>query len=227
MSRFKRIAKNIREEIAKVRQMSPKDALDHIWTYYKLPILGGIFVIIFIVSLLSAVLNPEETYLQNAYIRLYSIEESAPRALTEDFHEALELGPNDTVTTRAVYRSALEGSQEDIYSLQTVQLLIAAKELDLLFLDRTSLEEMANMDFYSDLEAILPAELWAEVKDRAVYLTDPDTGKEYAAALDVTDHPIIESCNFSSDSVLVSIASTTQRAEHCIKMLEYIFGWSE
>ncbi len=227
MSRFRKTAKNLREEIIKIKQMSLKDALEHIWTYYKLPILGGIFAIIFIVSLLSAVLNPEEIYLQNAYIKLYSIEESAPQALTEDFHAALGLGPNDIVTTRAVYRSVLEGSQGDIYSLQTIQLLIAAGELDLLFLDRTSLEEMDNMDFYGDLEAILPAELWAAVKDRAVYLTDPDTGAEYAAALDIANLPLLEGCNFSSDTVFISVASTTQRTEHCVKMLEYIFGWPE
>ncbi len=224
MSFSQRAKKSISRDWDTFRSLSVKDKLWYIWEYYKFPIAVTAFVLICLVSLLVGVFSPEKVYLNNGLINLtgYSKTETAP--LTTDFHAAHGLGKHDTVSASTFYLSFREDySQEHYMALQSLQVLVAVGDLDLLFLSKTDFLDMESMGIYCDLTSILPETLWLTVKDRAIYVQDPETGESIPAALDVTACPAIQRCEFITDSVVVCVSPTTQRPEHCAAMLAYLF----
>ncbi len=225
MSFFQKIKQDICNEITKIRKLPRGEKAWYIWEYYKIHICVLAFVIMFAGSMLSNILNPEKIYLQNASINLYDINQQEPEPLTTAFHDTMQLGEYDTVSIHPFYLTFDDmGAENDYYTVQKLQVMVAAKELDLLFTNKNSFEQMSLMGIYGNLEEMLPEDLWDSVKDSAIYLTDPDTGVDYAAALDITNSPVIKDCEFLSDTVFVCMSPTAPNIEHCIEMLEYIYS---
>jgi len=75
------------EEKKKLKDMTFKEKIDYIWTYYKLQIIIIAVVVIFIGSIINGILNPPTPYYSGvAFYELYlgdNFDENFERILTE------------------------------------------------------------------------------------------------------------------------------------------------
>ncbi len=212
-------------EVSKLKKMSTDDRKWYIWEYYKIPLVALAVALALLLSWIVQLLNPEEIYLHNAAINLLDETAAEPAALTSQFQEDLGLGRYETVSCFP-FTMALNGEyvENDQIMIQKLELMVGVGELDLLFMTEKDMMTLSGLSMYADLETVLPAELWEQAKDRAVYLTDPESGVRYAAGLDVSDCPIIQECEFYGDNVRVCITTGTPRLEHCLEMIRYILN---
>lgn len=211
-------------ELLKIRKMTPRDQAWYIWEYYKIHILTGILATALLSSLIGAILDPSEIYLQCALINLPTLSDTEPCPLTDGFHAARNLSDNDVVATDILYLSSDDiASQTTYQGMQKLYARSAANELDLMFLPKADCEALAVLGLFDNLEELLSSDLWNEIKEYAIYVTEPETGISYPAALDISTLPAVTECGFIADSVVLSIAPGTQHLENCIQMIQYLF----
>lgn len=224
MDLFSKLKQWFRMEWAKLSMLSPADRAWYIWEYYKIHIFTVIVVLGLLAGWLGAILDPTEIYLNTTLINLPTLSDTAPEPLTNGFHAAMNLSDRDAVTTDILYLSSDDVTSQITYQgMQKLYARSAANELDLLFMPKTDYEALAVLGLFDNLEELLPSDLWNEAKKYALYVTGPETGVSYPAALDVSTLPMIAECGFIADSAVLSIAPGTQHLENCIQMIQYLF----
>lgn len=125
--------KRIKEDLEKMKGMSFKEAVDHIFTYYGLAIAGIIFGLIFIISLASTVITNKRTVpvisfaVQNEMEYYYS--EDITSLLTEAFPDAT--GYHEPF--KCTFSGA--GDRNDVYAGIQLAAYIAAGDIDAILCD--------------------------------------------------------------------------------------------
>lgn len=134
--------KKLKEDLQKIKGMSFKEAVDHIFTYYGLAIAAIIFAIIFTISLVSSVIKNKLTVpviqvaVQNELEAYYGSD------LSELLHEAF---PDSTG-----YREPLKcpffgaGNQTDVYAGIQLTAYMAAGDIDAVICDRATVDYIST-----------------------------------------------------------------------------------
>lgn len=225
MSYYKKFIFILKSETAKLRNMTRADRLWYIWEYYKIHIAVILFVLVFSISMLYHLVCPDQVYLQNITVNLTTGNGIEPEPLSDDFREAMGLSQRDVIQSSPQYLTLeRETLAEDYQTFQVIQVLVAARELDILFMDGEALPELSRWIVYADLEEILPPDLWSTVKEHVIYIEDPESGRSFPAAIDISTNPVIEKCGYLSDTVVLSIAANAPHLEHSINVIRYLFG---
>ena len=143
--------------------------------------------------------------------------------IEKDFAEWMQFGKKELVVTETAFVSFGEKATEYSYAMMAkITALVMAHDLDVMIGDTTSTDHYASIGGFENLETILPPDVLALVQDRLYYAKD-ENGKEYACAIDLSGTEFAEVSNLSQDTPLLGLVAGSQRTDHSVALIRYIF----
>ena len=219
------------------RQMTPSKKLEHIWLYYKAPILLTILALGILVSGVHRAATKKEPVVYLAYLNV-SVGEDMEARLTEDYLTCRGLNPKraEVRLYRNLYLSDNPSASDHEYAYASRMKLLAtihSKQLDLVLMNREAYNLCSASGYLLDLSDILDSACLTAnqviLEDNAVeyYL---NAAQEYTAvtetvynALELTQLSAFQKAGFS-DSVYIGIIANTPRLPESQDYLDYLIS---
>ena len=219
------------------RQMTPAKKLEHIWLYYKAPILLTILALGILVSGVHRAATKKEPVVYLAYLNV-SVGEDMEARLTEDYLTCRGLNPKraEVRLYRNLYLSDNPSASDHEYAYASRMKLLAtihSKQLDLVLMNREAYNLCSASGYLLDLSDILDSACLTAnqviLEDNAVeyYL---NAAQEYTAvtetvynALELTQLSAFQKAGFS-DSVYIGIIANTPRLPESQDYLDYLIS---
>ena len=229
------------KKTAQFAAMSPRKKLEHIWLYYKIPILLGILAVAIAVSSIHRAVTEKETVLCAAFLNV-AVGSELEANLTEDYliSRSYDTDQQQILCHRDLYLSNNPSPENHEYAYTSGLKVIAtinAKELDLVLMNRESYDLCSGSGYLLDLtELISPedpqfspylTENLVILEDNAIEITLGEA-EEYTAvteeainALDVSQLPLFRQAGFS-DEVYLGIIANSPRLSECADYLAFL-----
>ena len=219
------------------RQMTPAKKLEHIWLYYKAPILLTILALGILVSGVHRAATKKEPVVYLAYLNV-SVGEDMEARLTEDYLTCRGLNPKraEVRLYRNLYLSDNPAASDHEYAYASRMKLLAtvnSRQLDLVLMNREAYNLCSASGYLLDLSDILDSACLTAnqviLEDNAVeyYL---NAAQEYTAvtetvynALELTQLSAFQKAGFS-DSVYIGIIANTPRLPESQDYLDYLIS---
>lgn len=215
-----------RAVIQTLKSMSWKERIVHIFTYYKWIFVAFLCLIIVIsisINAISRYLNPP-LYRGAVVGALYT--EQTEAYLTTQLQEALDGKDTDR---EAVLRqisflplddpNGVSTNQAAYYQLTT---LVSGQELEYVIMDEHAWSLLKDGYFFADLEALLDAEALAQLKPLLQWVSDTETGKENALAIDITDSDFAKTYLRSQGKLYLAFPGNTDNLSYTRPFLQYL-----
>lgn len=211
----------------KFEDLSTKEKIEHIWTYYKFWIIGAIAVIWLICYLIYKFIHPDPDTIMNAVLvnadYTEAVEENAfMRYLDENGYNREEetIAVNDGLW---INLEATMGKREDNYS-ETLAVLLMGGGIDVLAGPEDIFALVGESGAMEDVRTLLSSELAAKYQDRFFMVVSEDTGEEMPCAIWLeADNPLAQDGYYAGE-ILVGIPNTTRNKELAIDVLLYLLG---
>ncbi len=234
------------EHRAAFRQMTPAKKLDHIFTYYKIPIAVALFLLIFVGDMVYRQVTRKEPLVYLAITNI-SVGEELETALTEGFVAYTGAAPkkNEVPVYRQLYLSRDPGSENHQYAYASRLKLMAsiqAQELDLVLMNRESYDYLSQEGYLYDLPSVLPQDgalsrrLEPYLRENTVILEDNsieynlNEAETYEAVtaqavngVEVSSLPLFRDAGFS-DAVYLGVIGNSPCLPAVFSYLEYLLG---
>ena len=217
------------------RQLSRAKKLEHIWLYYKAPILLTILVLGILISGVYRAATKKEPVLYLACVNV-SIGEDLETRLTEDYLTYRGLNPkrNEMRLYRNLYLSEDPAASDHEYAYASRMKLLAtvnSRQLDLVLMNQEAYDLCSASGYLLDLSGIVGS---VYLTANQVVLEDNsieyslNEASEYNAvtqsvynALELTQLPAFQNAGFSG-SVYIGIVANTPRLAECQRYFEYL-----
>lgn len=204
MSEQNSINGEIREQNRKMKDMTLKGKLSHLWTYYKFHAAMIIVAVIIIAYLAHHFATYRETRLYAILVNAYVPEDTGTAALTEEFEEYSGIDRDKyQVYFDTSFNLSDKASYETGSTNEKLATLLYAKTPDVLIANTSVFEYYAQREYFADLEQLLPEEVLDEYKDY-LYYTDAATFIDETDInnLDSTDEAELFTINRNDDTVI-------------------------
>ena len=103
--------------------------------------------------------------------------------------------------------------------------MITSGELDYMLMDASSLTYAGNNGMVAPLDEFLSQEMIAKFEGKIVTLQVD--GKNYLAAIDISDLPFVKKHMGSTNKVYIGFPGNTSRSERNEAFLQYLMDWTE
>jgi len=228
--------RTIKSEFRKFKELGWKDGWRYFLDYYRNPLLVTLAIIILGISLAHSIIQNKRPYILQIYMCNNFVEDTSTLdTFCESFAAHLGRNLKDeqmmlTVSDQFDPASPSEDMTAIFYKLAA---MISSTELDIIGGDRVFIDYYSygeeNEVFFSDLEKILPEDLFAklEAEDRLYYSKYlDDDGKfvrDYVSSIDITGTRLVEDAKLWITPCYVGIPANTQRLDTAIEFLRWIF----
>lgn len=226
------VGNGIRDEIKEQRQnlknMTKKEKAAYIWEYYRLPIVGSLLAIIFVVSLVvSIVRNNYDTVCYIAVADGHISDGTKDLdVLTKGMTEYLGVdGKKKRVDFDYTYTlREKELDQDAAISSDKLLTLAYAGDLDGFICEREFVDYFGKDtgDFYCDLNTVFDEEEMEFLKDNLIYCRT-EKGQYVPFAVKIKDAPVIKDSDLSLDNPCYGICSTSKYKSNAADFIRYIF----
>lgn len=223
------LKERLREEAAKLKEMPFKDKIWYIWEYYKFPIIGTVIAVFMVVSIGSAMYNNRfDTALSCVVLNSrYDTEAlSVDQYFNEGFREYIALDEDSKIEVDYSMSPTFDESAMSQYSyaeLAKLTAMISSKELDVMIGKPDVIDHYGSMDGFLNLEEVLPADLYEQVKDNLYPITNPETGVTSLCGLRIGDTTFSEKTGLILDDPILTIMSNTAHTDTAVQLVRYIF----
>ena len=175
---------SIKNEKEKWKQMNGKQRLSYYKSYYLVPTVIALIVIIFLINIILDMTVRKKEILVNIITVNVVKEEDNTNDLSKDLLEYFGGEGKQTVAINPQYY----GESGDVNVDTVIRTMLASEAVDFMLMDTEAYERYSQLGAYADFEIILPKESFSELKDRIIYLDYEDEYKKetYAAAIDIT-----------------------------------------
>lgn len=205
--------------MADLKSMSGKEKREYIWDYYKLHILGGAFVLFFIVSFVYGQITKID-YVANLTIVAGVGYDSKVPELEKQITE-LVVKDGDKKKSAAVDVIPIENQETpDAQLLQKFTVKMAAKEIDVAVLDKVMFNNIVKQEGCMQLDTMSEIDLTA-VKGEKVEGTT-DNGTKGVFAISAKGNSILESLGVNTESKVIAIMNTTTRKDTAIEIFKWL-----
>ena len=217
--------------------LPPAKKLEHIWLYYKAPILLTILALGILLSGVYRAATKKEPVVYLAYLNV-SVGEDMEARLTEDYLTRRGLNPkrNEVRLYRNLYLSEDPDASDHEYAYASRMKLLAAvnsRQLDLVLMNREAYKLCSASGYLLDLSDILDSACLTAnqviLEDNAVEY-NLNAAQEYTAvtetvynALELTQLSVFQKAGFS-DSVYIGIIANTPRLPESQDYLDYLIS---
>lgn len=222
----------LKEHIEKLKQelkdMTPREKLEHLWTYYKWVagvFLGAIFVIAAIVA--SIISLNTELRLSGVLINV-DVSPEGYVLLQEGYAERIGAKEGkELVNLRNMQFENPYTTTNQTYALdvqESVVALIAAKELDYLMFDELALPFFLDPESILDLRELFSQQELDAMGAAVIYLQIPETGEMLPMAIDIGDTVFYRDHMETEKTIYLAYSINTPRKEACLDVWQFIKG---
>lgn len=230
---------------AAFQAMSRKKQLEHVYTYYKVPILLGLIALAVLGSIVQRQLTKKEPVLYLAFANV-AVGEDLEGELTDGFlrFAAADENKREVYLYRGLYLSdnAAEVDHEYAYaSRMKLMGAVSAGKLDLVLMNREACDLLSRSGYLLELSPILftdHPELYERLgpclRVNEVVLSDNSVAyqlgeaerrevetKSVQNAVEVTGLPVFDSAGFP-DAVCLGVIANSARLDVCLQYLAYL-----
>ena len=222
---------------AAFRAMSPAEKLDHIYTYYKWPILLGLVLLLVLGSVLHRNLTKKEPVLYLALANV-AVGEDLQRELTEGY--LLEAGLNEKRQEVYLYLDLYLSDNADTlnheYAYASKMKLmgaVSAQKLDLVLMNREAYDLLSRGGYLAELDQ-LPERLLSCLEENEVILSDNSLEYQLGEAeeqriettvvpnaIRVNGLPLFASAGFP-EPIYLGLLANSPRPAQCLSYLDYL-----
>ncbi|MFR1833933.1 MAG: hypothetical protein ACLSX5_12350 [Lachnospiraceae bacterium] len=225
MSLKESLKAEVKEEKAKLKNMSFRDKLWYIWEYYKIHMVIGCVILFFLYAIGTIFYQKSfTTQLYCVVMNDRSVSGADYEKLAADFKTRMGYGEKDKVEMdTSLYISFGENtSQMDYASLAKVTAIIASKDLDVMIADSAAIDHYAVNGGFFNLEETLPADLWELVKDD-VYMAKDEAGNFFPAAINLEHSQFHKKAGTQMEEAYFSLIGNSTRTDTAIQFLRYLY----
>lgn len=208
----------------KWQKMTPKQKREHVWEYYKLPIIG----ILIVLAVAGWFIHYELTYVE-PQMQIIMTDMSVPLSDDSVYHDFL------TEYGYEAYDRAIALNQNMYFSLdsedptmfenngRSYELLfamMATQTQDVLFTQPTVYGSCAAEGAMMDLSKVIPQEVLDAFSDHLFFVRDEETGEEYPCGVNVSGNPWMEKVQKDYKGY-VGIINTTDDPQKAADFITY------
>ncbi len=211
--------------------MTPKEKINHLWTYYKGMLLIPILLAA-VISLIVTVYQSKTTKLLLAGNSINIILSQEGKAYVKDafFEKEYTDGRAEIIYTENFQTdfSDLEGMQDNYASLMGLLSQCSAEMMDYLLLDDVAMRNLLVHEVYMDLRNFFTEAELEALGDNVIWL---ETGSEdekifMPVAVKVEHLPFIAQHADNVDDTYFAIVSNTPRKDACKRFWEHLNSWT-
>lgn len=207
----------------KLKDMNTKQKFEFIWDYYRFHIIGTIIIIAIVTSFTIDIIKSKETILNITALGEY---------MDMDRKEILENKVNaelikDEQNKKQILFDFLvkQKDMRDEYSMASVQKLqasIAAKDVDVLILDKSDFEIYASQGTFMKLSQLSNfAQLNIPEKDLVKYQAKDIDSKEEIYGINAESLPVLKELKYNSKDKILCVVVNTQRLDKVSEFLNW------
>lgn len=214
-------------EAEKLKGKSLKDKLWYIWEYYKFPIIGVVGGAAIIISIGSAIYsNRFDTAISCVIINSRFSNDAPPSDDYFDpgFREYLGLDPDTVISVDSSMSVRFDdkATQFDYAALAKITALTASGDMDVMISNPECIDHYGSMGAFADLSALLPEDLYSQLKDKLYYVTD-ESGSSIACGVNLSDAGFEEKTGLILENPIFSLMNGAAHTDTGIELLRYIF----
>ena len=204
--------------------MTPQQKREHIWEYYKLPIVGGLIAIVVFGWLLYDRITYREPVLD------VIVTDSAEYLYDDIFHDFLEEKGYEIFEGAVAIQQNMrfgDGDMEMVEisynSMNILTALLAAAKQDILFTNPNIFGTCAVQGALMDLRLVLPEELFETYDGLFLYVQEEDTEENYPCGIKVDDNPWVQQ-HIKNYNGYVGIPRTADDVQQATEFLLYLLA---
>lgn len=219
--------KKLRQDLS---QMSGKEKLQHLWTYYKWTLLVAVLIIAAVSLVVTAVINKSTTVLASGVMVNKELSAEGQAYLNDDLFEALSQGGLEKVNLNKMYLTngeTVDALESNYYTIMSLAGLSATGELDYVIMDKTAMEQLAAQEMFLDLTELFQEEELSALGDKVLRIQKKDTEISYPGVINITELPFIkDNMDLSEkDAIYIGFAKATPRQQVCKMVWQRINAW--
>lgn len=207
--------------------MTFREKVDHIWTYYKIHILGTLLLSAILISWgVSAYNNSKEVLLQGELVNV-TITDAGYSYLAQDSFAALG-GTNNRQTVNIISSFTGDPNTNPSAYMQQLKILaqIEGQNLDFLILDETLFRQYAYSEFYMDLREFFTETELVQYANSIAYADPVEAGDPYPAGIMLDGTHFATECLPDDSSCYLVLIANTQRLPACRAFWEHILSYN-
>lgn len=204
-------------EWEKLASMSLKKKWEYIWDYYKWWILGFVFLVVFVVSMVQNMkYQRRELLISGLFINTATSAEGYA-FVNEDYW--IYTGADketrvELIEARFIRYNEEQPTGNDVNAILSVDTQIASKTLDYIIGDASA------MKFYDQQKSLL--DLQALLSPEQLSVLPTVTTENGIVAIDLTNSKLAKQFGLSTEPTYIFFLANTPRKEGCIAFLEYL-----
>lgn len=235
----------IKKESIKLKDMPPRKKAEYIWEYYKIPIIGLLAVVVFIITFTRDYRINKRPYFLDAIVINSDIGYSADNYLLNDFvkYAGVDTETYNIAVDTSIYVDEEKFDQMTMANSQKIMALFAAGELDVVMGPDSIMDQYGKMDAFMDLEPVISGDLKKRLEDAGcemyyatAYEDDEDGNpvpvKTYLAGVYLDRSKYLASLEGGAFRTVTgtgkkpvfAIAARSQRVENSLKFLSMLTG---
>ncbi|MDO4189308.1 MAG: hypothetical protein Q4D29_10000 [Lachnospiraceae bacterium] len=243
------VSDEIKEQTKKFKDMTPRQKVDYIYTYYKWWILGALLIIIFISGTINAIRsNSREVYLYADFIDTTVENVALTCTLEGDFLQSVNLENGENYKSGFDYTIYMDndyGNQQSMAGQVKLVSEYSAGQVDIVCGPESIMDQSADVGGYGNLSEILPAGMIDELKAKGFepyYYTEKiyddfdsegnttySEGDTYIGGIYINNSSKLfgteSTCVYDKDmeeKYVLAIAWNTENIDHCIEFINYV-----
>ena len=214
--------------IETMKGLTWKERFQHFWEYYKWIAIAAVVVIAMTISIVSSVVQNSKEMLYSGVCINLSMSDEGNAYLTEGWFA--QLGGNEKKQQIELVPMALNleaNALTDVESANNEKLIamVTTGELDYMLMDASALTNAGKNGMFAPLDEFLSQEMIAKFEGKIVTLQVD--GKNYLAAIDISDLPFVKKHMGSTNKVYIGFPGNTSRSERNEAFLQYLMDWTE
>ena len=221
-------------EVARLREMTFKGKLQHIWEYYKLHLMAFAVILIIIGSLINIwLINPrQKTVLFIAWNAGIAVHEQLSAAADILAEGIVENQKRETVEVSLFF--APEGDpQSEMANTMRLTAMVAAGAIDVFILDNDLLVEYTERGLIQPVEEILSGlrtadpVIYAEVDERLAYVLHTSEEKNPEGRLmgvSISNSPLLSELGFDEEELWFCVSASSDNLGNIVPALAILLG---
>lgn len=225
----KTLKDRLHEESAKIKEMPLKDKIWYIWEYYKFPIVGVIIGLFLVSSIGSAMYNNRFDAALSCVIlnsRYDSEALTVDQYFDQGFREYIGLDPNLKIDVDYSMNPTFDESAMNEYSyaeLAKLTAMISSKELDIMIGSPDVIDHYGEMGGFFNLEELLPADLYEQLRDLLYTTTNAETGEETVCGIRIGESDFDKKTGLVLEDPVLTILNNSTHTDTAVQLIRYIF----
>ena len=195
--------------------------------YYKIPVIVGIGVLVFLISLVHSIVTAKDTVLSVALLN--ANQEVEYSLFLDEYFQTTDYDAGKT-EMRIDASYCFYDNYSNYQNEQRFFVATAAEQIDVVIGSKEIFEKYADMGYFIDLSKLMDADTYSKYSDMAhtTSLTEEYGGNTEVSGLDITNWDCISKLKWyegSDEPVYIGIVCESKNKEQAIDFINYRSGY--